>query len=57
MFKYYIDISPTKNEFFEIYEVKIWFQPHEKYGAGWMEGWMGGWMGEWPVGGWVIEPV
>ena len=39
----YVDISPTKNGFFEIYEVKNWYQPHKKSGAGWVGGWMGGW--------------
>ena len=31
---------PTKNGFFEIYELKIWDQLHKKSGARWVGGWM-----------------
>ena len=31
-----------KNCFFEFYKVKIWYQPHKKWGTGWVGGWMGG---------------
>ena len=41
-------ISPTKNGFFEIHEVKVLYQHHKKYVAGGMGGW---------VDGWVVEPV
>ena len=34
--------SPTKNRFFEIYEVKNGFQTHKKSGPGWVDGWMDG---------------
>ena len=32
-------VSPIKNDFFIICEVKIWYQPHKKYGTGWVDGW------------------
>ena len=44
---YYVGIMPTKNGFFEIYEVKIWYQPHKKSSAGWVDGWVDGWMDGW----------
>ena len=31
-----VGISPTINGYFEIYEVKIWYQPHKKSGAEWV---------------------
>ena len=32
---------------FLIYAVKIWYQPHKKYGTGRMDGWVDGWIGGW----------
>ena len=37
----YLGFSPTKNGFFEIHEVKIWYQPNKNSDAGWMDGWVG----------------
>ena len=35
-------ISTTKNHFFEVYEVNIWYQCHKNQGTGWMDGWVEG---------------
>ena len=45
--------QPLQKWLFEIYEVKIRYQPHKKCGVGWMGGLMDGWMDGWVDGcGW-----